>query len=389
MKFLASRLTKMIVGVFSLAVLLGGLTACSSNVASYSEEYLVVANVQGIDCPKAADDREVLVSELQETAVFVDGANSMQTSEIIALNEGITSLEPLSAVLNEKIEECGNSEATATSTSASSEECDPLYKQVAVSNDGNKVDAFFQEMATTAIAMPGNVDDNLRGALLERAGQSGQLLAIWSSSVGLYENPNDWQKLVEGDCLSEEGQRLHTQFEGVLTSSNLAIGEAPENGYNSGVSDGTFGVSAGAGIRGDRTAVVITLRDGTNVHIMTRCGNVVYEGKPPLPTVPTDNPPPPPPPETTTPPTSDAKDPRKDVTPPQGTTILGPGTLQPVAPAPKAEPLNPTTPVVADPGPAVPVQGATPAPVPAVPAPTIPQAPTPESPGTPITDPDG
>ncbi|RWZ78198.1 MAG: hypothetical protein EOT05_00295 [Candidatus Microsaccharimonas sossegonensis] len=83
------------------------------------------------------------------------------------------------------------------------------------------------------------------------------------------------------------------------------------------------------------------------------------------------------------------KDPKNDVTPPQGTTLLGRDQLQPTAPTPKPKPLDPTTPVTADPGPLVPVQGAKPAP-PAPPAPSIPapQQPTPTAPGTPIKDPD-
>ena len=79
------------------------------------------------------------------------------------------------------------------------------------------------------------------------------------------------------------------------------------------------------------------------------------------------------------------KDPKNDVAPPQGTTPLGPDPLQPVAPAPKLDPLNPTTPVTADPGLSVPVQGATPAPV-SIPAPVASQAPAPSDPGTPVKE---
>lgn len=84
------------------------------------------------------------------------------------------------------------------------------------------------------------------------------------------------------------------------------------------------------------------------------------------------------------------KDPADDVTPPQGTVPLGPDPVQPVAPAPKPEPLQPSTPVTQDPGPSVPVQGASPAPA-APAAPSIPssQQPAPTDPGTHITDPDG
>lgn len=81
------------------------------------------------------------------------------------------------------------------------------------------------------------------------------------------------------------------------------------------------------------------------------------------------------------------KNPKDDVTPPQGTTPLGPDNLQPTAPGPKPNPLNPLTPITEDPGPSVPVQGASPS-TPSAPAPGAPQAPSPQQPGTPITDPD-
>ena len=79
------------------------------------------------------------------------------------------------------------------------------------------------------------------------------------------------------------------------------------------------------------------------------------------------------------------KDPKNDVAPPQGTSTLGPDPLQPVAPAQKPDPLSPTTPVTADSGTLVPVQGATPAPV-SIPAPTVLQAPAPSDAGTPVKD---
>jgi len=86
-----------------------------------------------------------------------------------------------------------------------------------------------------------------------------------------------------------------------------------------------------------------------------------------------------------------AKDHKDDRTPIQGTTPLKADPVQPVAPAPKPAPLKAETPVQADPGPTVPVQGATPAPQPtSAPAPLIPttQAPTPTDTGTATTDPD-
>ena len=79
------------------------------------------------------------------------------------------------------------------------------------------------------------------------------------------------------------------------------------------------------------------------------------------------------------------KDLKNDVVPPQGTPTLGPDPFKPVAPTAKPNPLSPTTPVTADSGTLVPVQGATPAPV-SIPAPTAPQAPAPSEPATPVKD---
>lgn len=106
---------------------------------------------------------------------------------------------------------------------------------------------------------------------------------------------------------------------------------------------------------------------------------------------PTPSPTPPPTPSCTVPQNCPTQKNHKkdDAIPPQGTTPLGSDPVQPVAPAPQAAPLDPSTPVTADPGPSTPVQEATPAPV-APTAPSIPvtQQPTPTDPGTPITDPD-
>lgn len=179
----------------------------------------------------------------------------------------------------------------------------------------------------------------------------------------------------------------------IANAQSIVPDQAPNNGYNSGVNGGNVIGDTTPGVGGDRTAIKIILEDGTTIWVMARCGNLVTAGPPNVPPGTTDNPPKCPwnsllPPDS--PMCLQPKDPKNDVTPPQGWTPAGPDAVQPVAPPAKAEPLNPATPVTADPGPSVPVQGATPAP-PAPPAPSIPapQLPTPTDPGTPITDPDG
>lgn len=102
------------------------------------------------------------------------------------------------------------------------------------------------------------------------------------------------------------------------TAKTITAEEAPINGYNSGVHDGTVVQSATSGITGDRKAVRILLDDGTQLWIMARCGNVATtKPTPDVPKGPTDNPPAPKPtpkPNPTPIPTVlEEKDPSKDV----------------------------------------------------------------------------
>lgn len=184
------------------------------------------------------------------------------------------------------------------SPSASNAGCDPAYKQVAVKHDNSRVDSDFSVKYATATVNANNLSDAQINLLLEESGHNGQVLAIWSHAAGLYGDPAKWSTLVAGDCLSKDGQKLHDQFEGALKAkgTKVAAGDAPATGYNSGVSNGTYGVDAAQGIGGDRKAIQITLKDGTTFWIMVRCANPVFPGKPSLPSVPTDNPPKPTPP---------------------------------------------------------------------------------------------
>lgn len=288
----------------------------------------------------------------------------------------------------------GNSKASAQapkpSPTASAPSCTPAYQQVEVKHDGGKVDSEFAEKYAEATAKAKNLSDAQIKLLLEESGKNAQVLATWAHPFGLFSDPSKWPTLVANGCLSPEGQKLHNQFEGALKASGTKVteGNADANGYNSGISNGTYGVDASRGVSGDRKAIQITLKDGTTFWIMVRCANPVYPGKPNLPHVPTDNPKCPWNP--TLPPDSplchQPKDHKDDVTPPQGTTPLGSDPVQPIAPPAKADPLKPTTPVTANPG--TPAPGASPAPVAPSPAPSIPQTTTPDDPGTPITDPD-
>ena len=196
--------------------------------------------------------------------------------------------------------------SSQTDTPSDDQACDAQFKQVEGNNASTRVDADFSTKYAEATAQAGNLSDAQRQLVLTNSANNAQRLAIWSHAFGLHESPNDWKTLVNGDCLSQEGQKLYTGLEAVLTAKGTTFkeAEAPANGYNSGVSDGTFGVSNEQGVSGDRKAILITLPDGSQVYLMVRCGNPVFPNNPGLPEVPTDNPPKPTTPPSTTPPTT-------------------------------------------------------------------------------------
>lgn len=173
--------------------------------------------------------------------------------------------------------------------------CPTKFKQVAGNNTSDRVDADFAakyaKATADATAAGTPLSDAQKKLLLEDSANNAQRLAIWANAFGLYDTPNTWQPLVANDCLSQKGQELYYQLKGVLSAKGTTFAEAdaPVNGYNSGVSNGTYGVSAYQGISGDRKAIKVTLANGTVVWIMVRCGNVVHPGPPPgIPQIPTD-----------------------------------------------------------------------------------------------------
>jgi len=81
-------------------------------------------------------------------------------------------------------------------------------------------------------------------------------------------------------CLSREGQDLYQRVFGGLSSASVdENGQAPANGYNTGMSGGKAVVDASPGVGGDRTAIVYTLRSGDKLYVMHRCGNIVFPSK--------------------------------------------------------------------------------------------------------------
>lgn len=291
---------------------------------------------------------------------------------------------------------------TPTPTPTPSADCEAEFVQQNVKHDGNKVDSDFEKDYAAATAGAENLTEAQIGILLAKAGKDAQVLAIWSNAFGLYKDPNNWKSLVDNGCLSKEGQKLHAKFEGVLTATGTVIAEAdaPANGVNSGVHDDIYGVANSGGIYGNLRAIKVTLKDGTSVWILVRCGNVVHPSNPGLPEVPTDNPPPPkptcPPGTVGTPPDCiEPKVPSEDPAP-QGNAPEGGGKNEDTGPGqyippgdmeqpPDTPRVNPEPPAPQPPDPPTqPTQPTKPVPTkdPAPPPPAEPEAPEPEAPET-------
>ena len=219
----------------------------------------------------------------------------------------------------------------STTSTPTPESCQPQYTQIASNNENSRVIGDFEVRYAAAAAEANNLSDAQKQLLLEESGKDASVLSTWGYAFGLYENTDKWKELTADGCLSSEGIKLHNQLEGALSAKGVKFEEAmaPENGFNSGVHDGVYGVSDAPGVRGDRKAIKVTMKDGTVVYILVRCGNPVYPGKPNLPHVPTDNPPPPekpkpekpkptPPPEKPKPGKDPAKDPYPNGNAPDG-----------------------------------------------------------------------
>lgn len=182
--------------------------------------------------------------------------------------------------------------------------------------------------------LAGETGEELRNSALENAGHSASVLAILANQINmdgspLWGDPNDTTSLLteDGAYLSPEGIALWEKVQVALTAGGMSnAGLAPENGVNSGVQDGVFGSAGFSGITGDRTALIVTFKDGSTLTILKRCGNIVFPSVPEgVPTVTTDETPPSGGGET--PPSLTPKNPADDVTPPQGVTRLPAGDL--------------------------------------------------------------
>ena len=173
-------------------------------------------------------------------------------------------------------------------TSAPTSVPNPLFRQVPGDNSKSKVYAKFSEKFEKALKKTKSVSKAAKLTLLENSANNAHRLAIWANAMGLYNNPNDFQRLLteKGDYLSKEGIALFYKMKKALNAegTKLGIANAPTNGFNSYVdSKGNFVIAESKGIKGNRKAIELIFREGKNgkiilkVKILLRCGNTVYE----------------------------------------------------------------------------------------------------------------
>lgn len=273
------------VGIALAALLAFSLAGCAtpnftnaSDVACADVSAQIVAAEAKV---KAADDA-IKANQGNLGATTASSDKSSAESELSALKQ------------RQGVCENGGGEPTPTA-SPTAGSCPAQFTQVSLSHEGNQVDDQNRAKYEAAVANVANLSDAQRDFFIAETGNSAWKLAIWSHALGLHTDPNDWTSLVTEDktCLNEAGKELWYGAKGAVSAKGVTFEEAqaPENGWNSGIHGATYGTSAEQGVRGDRTAIKITLADGTVAYILIRCGNPVYPGKPSLPDVPTDNPP--------------------------------------------------------------------------------------------------
>lgn len=120
---ITSRFAAKVVGVFLAAFVVMGLAACAPSGARINEDYLVLANVQEVNCQEV-DDPAATAKELQATAVFVSEASPKQESDILKRNSGLESTDPLIAALRDAFESCGGDTGSSDDEATNEDETD-------------------------------------------------------------------------------------------------------------------------------------------------------------------------------------------------------------------------------------------------------------------------
>lgn len=257
-----SSTSKMVGGVLVALLAVGGLTACGQ--ASTSLSGAVSCKNATFDVAKTQADTIVAEQKAEESA-GTPGEKQAKT-KLSELNERLTALKA-----------CDDETATASDT----QDCKDQFVQKLDKNAKFRfVSSGFKGTATEK-----------REQLVDALGHDYRYLAFVGEQL-FHENIVE-KSLVDGGCLSTEGQILHAKAEGALMAAGVKNGKASADSYNTGMEDGKAVVSKDKGIRGDRSATIYTLADGTKVVVLDRCGNMALPSKPKgTPPGKTDNPPP-------------------------------------------------------------------------------------------------
>jgi hypothetical protein len=265
-------------GIALVAALGLSLSACASAAPEAFDASTVA-------CEAVADEFTSAEISLQEAEDYREEV--LGTPASIDADAEIETVQQKLDALTERSSECDGGDELKSNT-----DCPARWRQVDVGHSYNRVIEDFKDRYE-AFMLDRNPDKRqLMTFLLRETGKSAPVLAFWSSGLGLYDDPNDYEPLLQDDCLSSEGQDLWYMLKGALSSNEteITVDEAPANGTNSGYENGQFGTAHSPGISGDRSAIQIMRPDGT-VWIMFRCGNMVWY-KPPVlfPKVATDDP---------------------------------------------------------------------------------------------------
>lgn len=138
------------------------------------------------------------------------------------------------------------------------------------------------------------------------------LLYLWGYTPQGSQQAVQADTLVSDGCMSEKGIGLWHQAKGAWDAASVSDAVAPRHACNTGMTEKGPVRARHCGISGDRSAAHVVFKDGTEVWILYRCGNVATPDKPVLPEGPTDE-----------------EEPTTTTRPPRNTSTTSPPAVQP------------------------------------------------------------
>lgn len=219
--------------------------------------------------------------------------------------------------------------------------------------------------------------DNLNevhNSYVELLGHNAAALSLASEQTGNGKYTVGQLVTKDRKYLSPKGEEVYSAVVTDLKSADKKLVTAPASWYNTSMVDGKAAVYGESGVTGNRSAIQYNTGKEAPLVVMRRCGNVVAETPPQIPTTPvTDNPPketpekPKPPtqppatptpsgtPTPTEPPTKPPTTPPTSEPPTTGPPTTQPPTTEPPTTEPPTEP--PTTPPTTNPPTEPPCEG--------------------------------